>query len=279
MDRHKALLQQMFPAQAPIPKEMDGEPDRSPRPPKRTQRHTNMSREEAKTMVTAVVERWRDHVPTPRIDGGLDPVLTAAERKKNGPKLGRDEATRLALRRAEQVFGIYGTCIPLGSAPDRARKHKPVGFQWTSQMKKKALQEFHVNGKYVAIAPEVSKVERTRCARVNLVYCFGLVFFSRRSFRDQQLQDSRSFASWPDRAQVFYRRAMLLDSRHTVKDASGKPVGVRLMCPYCMSNSHTKLSGGWSAVSLQQYEMKAGLALMCRLQYVVPSRRRLKIVV
>jgi len=60
--------------------------------------------------------------------------------------------------------------------------------------------------------------------------------------------DTRAPASRRDRAQIFYRRAMLLDSRHTVKDAEGKAVGVRMMCPCCLSNSYTKLSGGWSKV-------------------------------
>ena len=74
----------------------------------------------------------------------------------NPPERSLEEATALALRRVEQAFGEHGPYIPLGGAPNRARKHKPAGFPWTSEMKKKALQEFYVNGTFVPIVPEVS---------------------------------------------------------------------------------------------------------------------------
>ena len=49
-----------------------------------------------------------------------------------------------------------------------------------------------------------------------------------------------------DRAQISTGAKMLLDSRHMVKDAEGKAVGVWMMCPCCLSNSYTKITGGWS---------------------------------
>ena len=106
-------------------------------------------------MVNAVLGRYRDRVPLPTAAGGLEPVPTAAE---VGRPPGRSlaEATALALRRVDQAFGEHGPYIPLGGAPNRARKLKPAGFPWTSEMKKKARQEFYVNGTFVPIVPEVS---------------------------------------------------------------------------------------------------------------------------
>ena len=162
LDHNLTRLQAMFPNEPPIPKTMDGEPDRSPRPQKRTQRHETMRNEDAAGMVDDVLERFRNRVPVPTVAGGLTPVPTAAEIAGGIPVRGPDEATAVALRRAQQAFGDYGGRIPLGSAPVRARKHKQAGMPWTSRQKRKALQEFHVNGTYVVIAPEVSKAERAR---------------------------------------------------------------------------------------------------------------------
>lgn len=48
--------------------------------------------------------------------------------------------------------------------------------------------------------------------------------------------------------QVFNRDAMLKDDRHTVKDACGKVIGVKLMCSTCLKNGYTKAQTTWTDV-------------------------------
>lgn len=112
-----------------------------------------MTNVEAGEMLEDVVARYRNKLPMPTAAGGLEPARTAAD--VSNPVRSPEEATALALRKVEQTFGDHGPFIPLGSARNRARRHKPPGFPWTQEMKKRALQEFHVNGNYVPIVPEV----------------------------------------------------------------------------------------------------------------------------
>ena len=155
-DHNKSLLQGIFPNQTPIPKTMDGEPDRSPRPPRRTQRHEIMPNVEANTIVSAMIGRFRAKVPMPTAAGGLEPVRAAGD----VANMSAEAATALALRRVEHAFGDHGPSIPLGSAPHRARRHKQQGLPWTKKTQEKALEEFYVNGRFVPLAPEVRAVER-----------------------------------------------------------------------------------------------------------------------
>lgn len=137
-----------------------------------------MSNDDVAQMVEEVLRPIRDRLPMPTVTGGLEPVPTDAEVGRLPPQRSPREATALALRRLEQAFGDHGPYIPLGSAPNRARKHKPTGFSWTLEMKKRALREFQVNGTFVPIVPEVS----TCCKRIFRVPCESFLEKSSRLF-------------------------------------------------------------------------------------------------